>query len=142
MPDLESIQRDLELYLETNWVSTEKEFANSEEGATGTEHVPLSQGDASYISIQVHHNVSRAAEVGAGLNGNKRSDGILEILIHVRRGRGTRAVSQYLDSLKALLEYKDDIGSALQVESFTVAPGFPQDKWFVTPVLYNFYFHR
>ena len=137
---LETAQRDLENYIGTNWSETEKQFLNSDNGAAASPEVPLSQGDDAYISVQVMHGRSRAAEVGAGLSGNKRSEGILSILIHVKKGSGTRAVSGYLDTLATLLEYQR-IGT-VNVKSFLAAPGFPENKWYVTPVLYNFYFDR
>lgn len=135
---LETAQDDLEQYIDTNWTYTAKQFLNSDNGTTP--EVPLSQGAADYISVQVLHGRSIPAEIGAGLNGNKRSTGILQILIHIRRGRGSRTVGQYLDYLVSLLEYKK-IG-IVNMKSFLVAPDITENKWFVTPVLYDFYFDR
>lgn len=137
MAGRDQIAKDIEQFLETNWVTTNIQFENVDPIDPDDATKLLSEGTTPYIFVAIQFAESNAAEVGGVL---RRSHGIVYVEIRVKDGTGTRLANSYIATLQTLLEYKDI--SDVKLRGSSTIAGFSSGGWYILPVSFNFRYDR
>ena len=138
-------RKTLEVYLYSNWSTTEIAWQNADALDPDTAGMNyLREGQNSFISADIFVHTSQTITVPGSCI---RYPGTLEFAVFSKEGTGTREAAGHIDALIALFENKTltspDTGEVIRVRNITTTNTYiTAAGWFVSLIGFSFYFNR
>lgn len=137
MASRETILKDIEAFLKTNWTTTIIQFENINGKDPATPTKLLSEGTAPYLFTAIQFARSESIEVGKTF---RRTNGAIYMEVRVKEGTGTRKANEYISDLQTMLEYTNI--NDVKIRGSASSDGFSNRGWYILPLSFTFRYDR